>query len=222
TEDTHVIITVVTPEVQQQSSSVSSGFISKMLYPNPDIISTPTIVLSTSLQNLPNFGSLFKFEDRVKYLEDDFLEFKQKNLFAEAVSSILGIVDKYLANQMNEVVKAAVQIQSDRLRDEAEAKNEDFINKIDENIKKINKEQVKVQVKEKVSNILPRIKKSKNEQLEAAVMIRSSNEAKTSHAVAAYLSELKLKKILIDKMENNKSIDRSVQQTTLYNALVNA
>ncbi|GKC00893.1 hypothetical protein Tco_0987029 [Tanacetum coccineum] len=35
-EDTHVIITTVTPEVQQQSSSVSSGFISDMLIPNPD------------------------------------------------------------------------------------------------------------------------------------------------------------------------------------------
>ncbi|GKB62427.1 hypothetical protein Tco_0918613, partial [Tanacetum coccineum] len=51
---------------------------------------------------------------------------------------------------------------------------------------------------------------------------RSSNEAKTSHAVAANLSELELKKILIDKMENNKSIDRSVQQKTLYKALVDA
>ncbi|GJV80761.1 hypothetical protein Tco_1516631 [Tanacetum coccineum] len=36
-EDTHVIITDVTPEVQQQSSSVSSGFISNMLNPNLDI-----------------------------------------------------------------------------------------------------------------------------------------------------------------------------------------
>ncbi|GKE15140.1 hypothetical protein Tco_1422717 [Tanacetum coccineum] len=35
-EDTHVIITAVTPEVQQQSSFVSSGFISKMFNPNPD------------------------------------------------------------------------------------------------------------------------------------------------------------------------------------------
>ncbi|GKG12627.1 hypothetical protein Tco_0346864, partial [Tanacetum coccineum] len=80
-----------------------------------------------------------------------------------------------------------------------------------ENIKKIFKEQVKVQVKEQVSKILPRIEKSVNEQLQAKVLIRSSNEAKTSHAVAANLSELELKKILIDKMENNKSIDRPVQ-----------
>ncbi|GJZ07265.1 hypothetical protein Tco_0541058 [Tanacetum coccineum] len=85
--------------------------------------------------------------------------------------------------------------------------------------KKIIKEQVKVQVKEQVSKILPKIKKSVNEQLEAEVLIRSSNEAKTSHAVAANLSELELKKILIDKMEKNKSIDRSVQQKTLYKAL---
>ncbi|GKA30437.1 hypothetical protein Tco_0716742, partial [Tanacetum coccineum] len=78
---------------------------------------------------------------------------------------------------------------------------------------------VKVQVKEQVSKILPRIEKSVNEQLEAEILICSSNEAKTSHAVATNLSELELKKILIDKIENNKSIDRSVQHKTLYKAL---
>ncbi|GJX34224.1 hypothetical protein Tco_0245781 [Tanacetum coccineum] len=35
-KDTHVIITSVNPEGQQQSSSVSSGFISNMLNPSPD------------------------------------------------------------------------------------------------------------------------------------------------------------------------------------------
>ncbi|GKD01457.1 hypothetical protein Tco_1171731 [Tanacetum coccineum] len=123
---------------------------------------------------------------------------------------------------MNEAVKTVVQLQSDKLRSEAQADNEDFINKIDENMKKIIKEQVKVQVKEQVSKILPKIEKFVNDQLEAEVLTRSSNQAKTSHAVAANLSELELKKILIDKMENNKSIDRSIQQKTLYKALVDA
>nr|GFB82722.1 hypothetical protein [Tanacetum cinerariifolium] len=113
-------------------------------------------------------------------------------------------VDKYLANQMNEAVKKVVQLKSDRHRDEAKAENEYFINKIVENIK----EQVKVQVKEQVSKILPRIKKFVNEQLEAEVLTRSSNEAKASHAVAANLSELELKKILIDKMENTVTFKR--------------
>ncbi|GJX72102.1 retrotransposon protein, putative, unclassified [Tanacetum coccineum] len=44
--------------------------------------------------------------------------------------------------------------------------------------------------------------------------------AKTSHAVAANLSELELKKILINKMEANKSIDRPDIKKNLYKALV--
>ncbi|GJU24050.1 hypothetical protein Tco_1162671 [Tanacetum coccineum] len=142
-----------------QSSSVSLGFISNMLNPNPDTgidfilnlniestslvdvpvttnvemlptfattlplppiylsqplqqtpVSTPTIVPSASLQNLPTFDYVFKFEDRVKALEDDFSEFKQTNQFAEAVSLIPSIVDTYLANKMNDAVKAVVQL----------------------------------------------------------------------------------------------------------------
>ncbi|GJX49902.1 hypothetical protein Tco_0276747 [Tanacetum coccineum] len=89
-------------------------------------------------------------------------------------------------------------------------------------MKKTIKEQVKVQVKEQVSKILSKIQNFVNDQLEAEVLIRSSNKAKTSHVVAANLSELELKKILIDKMENNKSTDRSIQQKTLYKALVDA
>ncbi|GKD30271.1 hypothetical protein Tco_1241049 [Tanacetum coccineum] len=61
--------------------------------------------------------------------------------------------------------------QTSRLRDEAQAENADFINKLDDNIKKIFKDQVKEQ---------------------------------TSLAIAANLSKLELKKILIDKMESNK------------------
>nr|GEV26120.1 hypothetical protein [Tanacetum cinerariifolium] len=200
-KDTHVIMTNVTPDAQQQSSSISSGFISNMLNPNPDTVPPPTIVSSTSLQNLPTFGSLFKIEDRVKALKNDFSKFKQTNLLTETVLSIPDIVDTYLTNKMNEAIKTAVQLQLDRLKDETQAKNEDFINKLAKNIKKIIKEQVKVQVKEKVSKILPRIKKLVNNQIESKVLTRSSNEAKTSHAVATNLSKLELKKIPIDKME---------------------
>ncbi|GJY11989.1 hypothetical protein Tco_0381298 [Tanacetum coccineum] len=50
-------------------------------------------------------------------------------------------------------------------------------------------------------------------------MTRSSTESKTSLALAANLSELKLKKILIEKIEGNKSIHRSNEQKNLYKAL---
>ncbi|GKC86709.1 hypothetical protein Tco_1147358 [Tanacetum coccineum] len=108
------------------------------------------------------------------------------NQFAAAVSSIPDIVDAYRTNKMHEAVKIAIQLQSKRLRDEAQAEN------------------------------------TINEQLEAEVLTRSSNESKTSYAVAANLSELELKKILIDKMESNKLIYRSDEQKNLYKALVDA
>nr|GEY23674.1 hypothetical protein [Tanacetum cinerariifolium] len=44
----------------------------------------------------------------------------------------------------------------------------------------------------------------------------------TSYAVAADLSEMELKKILIEKMESNKSIHRSDEQRNLYKALADA
>ncbi|GKE57322.1 hypothetical protein Tco_1496507, partial [Tanacetum coccineum] len=78
------------------------------------------------------------------------------------------------------------------IREEAQAENQQFLDSIDEGMKKVIKEQVK------------------------------SKEAKTSHVVAANLSELELKTVLIDKMKANKSINRSDIQRQLYKTLVDA
>nr|GFB57292.1 hypothetical protein [Tanacetum cinerariifolium]GFB57380.1 hypothetical protein [Tanacetum cinerariifolium] len=82
--------------------------------------------------------------------------------------------------------------------------NDEFLKTIDDNMKKIIKEQVKTQVKAQVTRILPRIEESVNAQLEAEVLTRSSHSSRTSYAVAADLSEIELKKILIENMEENK------------------
>nr|GEZ54344.1 hypothetical protein [Tanacetum cinerariifolium] len=112
--------------------------------------------------------------------------------------------------------------ESDHLRDEAQKENDEFLESIDENMKKIIKEQVKDHVKVQVFKILPRIEKAVNEQLEAEVLTRSSHSSKTSYAVVADLSEMELKKILIEKIEGNKSIQCSNKQRNLYKALVKA
>nr|GFC31442.1 hypothetical protein [Tanacetum cinerariifolium] len=83
--------------------------------------------------------------------------------------------------RMNEAIKVAVQIQSDRLCDEAQAENEEFLKTINENMQKIIKEKVKEQVT-------------------------------TSYAIDVDLSEMELKKILIEKMEGNKSDRGSKRQ----------
>nr|GFA39355.1 hypothetical protein [Tanacetum cinerariifolium] len=148
----------------------------------------PTTALSTLIQDLPNFGLLFGFDNRLRALEANFSEFMQTNQFPRAVSAILRIVQRYMDQQMNEAVKVVVQIQSDRLRDEAQKENYKFLKTIDENMQKIIKEQGKEQVK-------------------------------TSYAVAADLTEMELKKIIIEKMEGNKSIQRYNEQRNLYKAL---
>ncbi|GJV86502.1 hypothetical protein Tco_1530440 [Tanacetum coccineum] len=266
-EDTHVTLTPVNPDGQQQSSSVSSGFVSNMLNPNQDTgvddifeqhaeatslidtpvtaivepsvsaptnrpptpnplvtniqqppILTPASTTNPLLQNLPNFASLFGFDYRLKALEDNFSELRQTNQYAEALSSIPGIVDQYLANKMQEAVDVAVQLKYDRIREVSNTENQQFLDSIDEGMKKV----IKEQVKKEVSKITPKIEKLVIEQLESEVLVRSSKEANTSHVVAANLSELELKKILIDKMEANNSINRSDIQRQLYKALVDA
>ncbi|GJS69504.1 hypothetical protein Tco_0702345 [Tanacetum coccineum] len=79
---------------------------------------------------------------------------------------------------------------------------------------------IKEQVHAQVSKIMPKIKKYVTTSLETKVLVRSTNQPQTSYAVAASLSEFELKKILIDKMEENKSINRSDTYKDLYNALV--
>ncbi|GJZ27174.1 uncharacterized mitochondrial protein-like protein [Tanacetum coccineum] len=214
-EDTHVTLTPVNPDGQQQSSSVSSGFVSNMLNPNQDTgvdaifgqhaeatslidipvtaiaepsffaptnrpptpnplfiqlqqppILTPATTPSSSLQNLPDFASLFGFDYRLKALEDNFSELKQTNQYAEALSSIPGIVDQYLANKMQEAVDVAVQLKYDRIREEAHTENQQFLDSIDEGMKKV----IKEQVKKEVSKITPKIEKLVNEQLESEVL----------------------------------------------------
>nr|GEX34672.1 hypothetical protein [Tanacetum cinerariifolium] len=177
-------------EGRQQSSSVSSRFVSNMLNPSPDT----------------GIDSIFNLNIESTPWVDVPVTITAKPPLLSATTLPL----------------PSTSIIPHRLGDEAQAENEDFLNKLDENIQKIIKEQVKEQVKAQVSKILPKIEKTVNEQLEAKVLTRSSNSSKISHAVAANLFELELKKILINKMESNKSIHRFDEQKNLYKALVDA
>nr|GEX13817.1 reverse transcriptase domain-containing protein [Tanacetum cinerariifolium] len=231
-EESHVTLTLVNPDGQQDSSSVSSHFVTSMLNPTLDVgmelifgttsqmdVQTPTSVAPLPIIAPTMTSSTIAQQQQVKH---QFFQQPQTNQFAEAVSSILEIVNHYMDQRMNEAVKVAIQIQFDQLRDETQRENDEFLRTVDENIKKIIKEQVKEQVKVQVSKILPRIKQAVNEQLEAKVLTRSSHSSRTSYAVAADHSEMELKKILIKKMEGNKSIQRSDEQRNLYKVLVEA
>ncbi|GJX05232.1 hypothetical protein Tco_0191148 [Tanacetum coccineum] len=68
-----------------------------------------------------------------------------------------GIVNKYLGSKMKEAVDVAIQLKSNKLREEAQAENQEFLNLLDSNMQKIIKDQVKTQtskIKSKVEKIL--------------------------------------------------------------------
>nr|GEV68927.1 retrovirus-related Pol polyprotein from transposon TNT 1-94 [Tanacetum cinerariifolium] len=138
-EDSHVTLTLVNPDGMESIFETTSQMVAQtptsvaplpMSAPTitPSTIATitttkhaplpPTIAPSTLIQDLPNFGSLFGFDNRLRTLK-----------------------------RMNEAVKVAVQIQSDRLCDEAQKENDEFLKTIDESMQKIIKEQVKEQFK---------------------------------------------------------------------------
>nr|GEY20240.1 hypothetical protein [Tanacetum cinerariifolium] len=175
-EDSHVTLNPINPDGMESIFETTS----QMDVQNP-----------TSVAPLPI----------LRTLEANFFEFMQTNQFAEALFAISEIVQRYMDQRMNEAVKVAVQILFDRLCDEAQRENDKFLKTVDENMKNIIKEQVKEQVKVQVSKILPRIEQTVNEQLEAEFLTRSSHSSKTSYDVAADLSEMELKKILIMKIE---------------------
>ncbi|GKA31037.1 hypothetical protein Tco_0717342 [Tanacetum coccineum] len=88
-EDTHVIITSVNPKDVLVTTIVEPPLLSTTTLPPPStpliihlqqtLVPTPATAPSSSLQDLPNFGSLFWFDQRLKTLETDFSELKQTN-----------------------------------------------------------------------------------------------------------------------------------------------
>ncbi|GKA54845.1 hypothetical protein Tco_0753794 [Tanacetum coccineum] len=60
------------------------------------VMKTLTSFPTTTLLEIPNFASLFGFDQRVTALESELSMLKQSNPFAKAISSIPSIVEKYL------------------------------------------------------------------------------------------------------------------------------
>nr|GFA40796.1 hypothetical protein [Tanacetum cinerariifolium] len=202
-KDSHVTLTPVNPDGPQESSSMSS-FMTSMLNPTSDVwvesiftaASSPIVSLQTPTP-IMNPSTIATITTSTFHFE-------------ERLRSLETSFSEY--RQTNPFADAVSAI----------PENDEFLRNIDENMKKIIKGQVKNQVKEQVSHILPRIEESMNATLEAKVLTRSSHSSRTSYAIAVDLSEMELKKILIEKMEGNKSIQRSDEQRNLYKVLVEA
>ncbi|GKE97834.1 hypothetical protein Tco_0021185 [Tanacetum coccineum] len=223
TEEAQVTLTTEPIVVQLQSSSALSDLVAKFINPSPDIGIDSILNPNAAVSVTPSFAIIIP-QTPILIIQPQQqthdsttttttiptttvpeIPNKQTNQFTEALSSILGIVDKYLTTKVKDTVDVVVQLKSNKLREEAQAENQDFLNSLDSNVKRIIKEQVKAQT----SKNMKKVEKYVAETLEAEVLVRSTNQPHTSYAVASSLLELELKKILMDKMEENNSIDRS-------------
>ncbi|GKA30442.1 hypothetical protein Tco_0716747 [Tanacetum coccineum] len=83
---------------------------------------TTTTYPFTTPPTIPNFASLFGFNQRVTALESDLSKLKQSNPFAEAISSIPGIVNEYLGSKMKEakLIKNQVKTQTSKIKSKVE------------------------------------------------------------------------------------------------------
>nr|GEY36635.1 hypothetical protein [Tanacetum cinerariifolium] len=225
--DSHMTLTLVNPDGQQESSSVSSQFVTSMLNPKSDasmesifttasslvaplqtstpIMTPSTIATITTISHTPIPPTTIPSE-----VLQNLPTFDSVFRFEDRLKSLEANFSEYI--QTNPFAEAVSNISGIVYQYMNQQMTE----------ARIIKEQVKSQVKEQVSWILPRIEQSVNAQLEAEVLTRSSHSSRTSYAVVADLSEMEMKKILIEKMEGNKSIQCSDEQRNLYKALVDA
>nr|GEV81741.1 retrovirus-related Pol polyprotein from transposon TNT 1-94 [Tanacetum cinerariifolium] len=201
-KDSHVTITPVNPDGQQESSLVSSQFVTSMLNPTSDArmesifatASSPVAPLQTSTpimtpSTITTISTISHAPIPPTRIPSEVLQnlptFDLEFRFDDRLKSLEANFSEYIqTNLFTEVVS---------------------------NIPCIVHQYMNQQMNEAV-------RVSVNAQLEAKVLTRSSHSLRTSYAVAADLSEMELKKILIEKMEGNKSIQRFDELRNLYKA----
>ncbi|GKE01791.1 hypothetical protein Tco_1389774 [Tanacetum coccineum] len=169
--------------------------------------STPTPPPITEATNppstLPNFASVFQFDNRVTTLEKEVVELKRDDPLKTQVTAL---VDEHLDARLG-------------------ATGDEFMNYLSASITARIIEQVKNQMSQilpkEVSNFVPPVIQSMvTESLEQAVLAKESSQPQSSYEASASLTEFELKKILIDKMDKSESYLAAPELRECYDGLI--
>ncbi|GJV19127.1 hypothetical protein Tco_1368147 [Tanacetum coccineum] len=223
-EDVHVTLSTIPQktEVPVTSSSHLSDLASKFLnfsdipHTDVEIVSPmdvhvhhehptppPTTEATNPLSALPNFTSVFQFNNRVSALEKEVVELKKDDLLNTQVTAL---VDEHLDSRLG-------------------ATRDEFMSYLSASITARITEQVKIQLPQilpkEVSNFAPPVIKSMvTESLEHAVLAKESSQPQSTYEAAASLTEFELKKILIDKMDESQSYLTATEHRECYDGLI--
>ncbi|GJV20186.1 hypothetical protein Tco_1369206 [Tanacetum coccineum] len=106
-----------------QSSFVSSKFTSKLLNLENVYLADNEIasLMDTNVRHEEtNFSTVFKFNDKVTKLETDLSKMKQVDQYAQTISSIPTIIDRYIENKLGKAIHKAIQSHNAECREEAQ------------------------------------------------------------------------------------------------------
>ncbi|GJV53495.1 hypothetical protein Tco_1449236 [Tanacetum coccineum] len=194
--------------------------------------STPTpIPTKTSIPALPDFSSIFQFNQRVFNLEKELPKLKQADqsaqLLATIKSQILAMVDAHLGTRLGNSIQKALWSYTAKFEKEAQAEKKRYINLIEKSVKDIINNEVKTQLPQILPKAVsdfatPVIKSTITKSLEDVVLAKSSSQPQSTYEATTSLTEFELKKILIDKMEKSQSNLIANEHKELDKALVNS
>ncbi|GJT63456.1 hypothetical protein Tco_1006989 [Tanacetum coccineum] len=190
----------------------TSGFTTTI--PPPPRFFNPLLQQATPTPTPTNFEATTSFPSLLDF-----------SFYAQALSPIPTIVDRYMDNKLGEAINKAILAHNLDCRQEAQDEKNAYIELIDTSMRALIKEEVNTQLPQILPQAVsdfanPVIDKNVTESVEATVLTRSSSQPTSTYEAAASLSEFELTKILIDKMEKNKSYDKVDYRKKLYDALV--
>ncbi|GJW79827.1 hypothetical protein Tco_0143802 [Tanacetum coccineum] len=129
-----------------QSFSVSSNFTSKLLNlknPSPadneiaSLMETSARHATVVLEFTSGFTTTIPPPPLVTNLEKDLSEIKQVDQYAQALSSIPAIVDRYMDNKLGKAINKTIQVYKFNCREEAQAEKKEYIELVDSTVRTI-------------------------------------------------------------------------------------
>ncbi|GJV41798.1 retrovirus-related pol polyprotein from transposon TNT 1-94, partial [Tanacetum coccineum] len=144
--------------------------------------------------------------------------FKCNNLIS-CISRLL--IHCYIDNKLGEAIQKAIKSYTAKCKEETLAEKNEYIDLIDTSVRAIIKEEVNTQLPQAVSNFATLvIEQNVTKSLEVVVLAKSSSQPKSTYVAASSHLEFELTKILMDKIEEQKSYLRAGYKRGLFDALV--
>ncbi|GJV24285.1 hypothetical protein Tco_1376980 [Tanacetum coccineum] len=199
------LLTIPVSVITESSPLLTKIPQSSQTFTPPPILTTPTppptIETINPLSTLPDFTSVFRFNDRITALEKEVAEIKKDPLHTQVTS----LVDEHLDTRLGET-------------------REEFMNFLSESLTARIKEQVKDQLPQilpkEVSNFAPPvIEKLIKESRDEVTLAKVSSQPQSTYEAASTLTEFELKKILLDKMKISESYLTAPEHRECYDGL---